>query len=142
MAESEKPSKTSLDGSQLIPNGYKAFLEDLKARIHSSQIKAAIRVNEELIKLYWHIGKEIVERQDNEGWGTQVIERLAKDLQNSFPGVEGFSRSNVFRMKGFFSSYQKVAQAVRQFEELPIFGIPWGHNIILLQKLKSDDQRL
>nr|WP_269474224.1 PDDEXK nuclease domain-containing protein [Candidatus Protochlamydia amoebophila] len=70
------------------------------------------------------------------------MEKLAKDLQGVFPGIEGFSRANIFRMKAFFSAYEKVAQAVRQFESLPIFYIPWGHNILLLQKLKNNDERL
>ncbi|MCB1108225.1 MAG: DUF1016 family protein, partial [Chlamydiia bacterium] len=59
-----------------------------------------------------------------------------------FIGIEGFSRSNIFRMKAFFTAYEKVAQAVRQLEVLPIFLIPWGHNIILLQKIKDTAERL
>ena len=68
--------------------------------------------------------------------------KRAKDLQNEFPGIEGFSRANIFRMKAFFSAYEKVAQAVRQFDLLPIFDVPWGHNILLLQKLKNNNERL
>lgn len=126
----------------IIPAGYKEFLDDLKIRIRSSQIRAAVRVNEELIKLYWEIGREISDRQGKEEWGTQVLERLARDLQNAFPGVGGFSRANVFKMRAFYLAYQKVSQVVRQIEELPIFRIPWGHNILLLTKLKDDNERL
>jgi predicted nuclease of restriction endonuclease-like (RecB) superfamily len=61
---------------------------------------------------------------------------------NEFPGIEGFSRVNIFRMKAFFSAYEKIAQAVRQLESLPIFLIPWGHNILLFQKIKDIDERL
>ena len=61
-----------------------------------------------MIKLYWEIGEEIVEKQEKEGWGTKVLERVAKDLQNEFPGLEGFSRRNVFRMKAFYQAYEKV----------------------------------
>lgn len=128
--------------NEVIPESYRSFLKQIKERIASSQFKAAAAVNRELTKLYWEIGSAIHKKQEVEGWGAQVIERLAKDLQNTFPGVEGFSRSNVFRMKAFFSAYEKVAQAVRQFEVLPIFGIPWGHNILLLQKLKNNEERL
>ena len=99
-------------------------------------------MNEELIKLYWEIGREIAERQEKEAWGSQVIERLAKDLQTSFPGVGGFSRANVFKMRAFYLACVKVSQAVRQIEDLPFFRIPWGHNIILLTKLKEDAHRL
>lgn len=128
--------------SQVLPEGYKKLLEDLKLRIRSSQIKAAVRVNEELIKLYWEIGREIVDRQEKEAWGTQVIERLAKDLQTAFPGIGGFSRANVFKMRAFYLAYEKVSQVVRQFEDLPFLRIPWGHNVILLTKVKDEAQRL
>ena len=124
------------------PAEYTKFITSLKAKIRSAQIKAVVAVNSELIKLYWEIGKDIIEKQEREGWGSKVLERVAKDLQNEFPGIEGFSRANMFRMKAFFIAYEKVAQAVRQFESLPIFSIPWGHNILLLQKLKDANQRL
>src|SRR5579862_7654528 len=109
---------------------YTKFITALKVKIRSAQIKAAVTVNSELIKLYWEIGNEIVEKQKREGWGSKVLEKIAKDLQNEFPGIEGFSRANIFRMKAFFIAYEKVAQAVRQFESLPFFSIPWGHNIL------------
>ena len=147
-SELDNPKKNALDeasevsSNDIIPQGYRILLEDLKARIRSSQIKAAVKVNEELIKLYWEIGREIAERQEKEAWGTQVIERLAKDLQTSFPGIGGFSRANVFKMRAFYLAYTKVSQAVRQIEVLPIFRIPWGHNVILLTKLKEDAHRL
>lgn len=128
--------------TEALPADYTKFIASLKDKIRSSQIKAAVSVNRELIKLYWEIGKEITEKQDKEGWGGKALERVSKDLQNEFPGVEGFSRANIFRMKAFFSAYEKVAQAVRQFESLPIFDIPWGHNILLLQKTKDNDERL
>ncbi len=139
----DSPTKTIISPSNdIIPDGYRALLEELKTRIRSAQTKAAVRVNEELIKLYWEIGCEIVGRQEKETWGTQVIDRLAKDLQNSFPGVGGFSRANVFKMRAFYLAYAKVSQAVRQIDELPFFRIPWGHNVILLTKLKKDAHRL
>lgn len=121
---------------------YSKLIKSLKAKIRSVQIKAAVAVNNELIKLYWEVGKEIVEKQEKEGWGRKTLERVAKDLQNECPGIEGFSRANIFRMKAFFIAYEKVAQAVRQLESLPIFDIPWGHNILLVQKLKNNDERL
>src|SRR3972149_11344272 len=77
-----------------MPEGYAAFLEDLKSRIRAAQIRAALSVNRELIQIYWDIGKAIVERQRKEGWGKSVVERLARDLQTEFPGGEGFSPSN------------------------------------------------
>ncbi len=134
-------SKTS-ESSPIIPEGYKTLLEDLKIRIRSAQVKAIVKVNEGLLNLYWEIGCEITERQEKQGWGSQVIERLAKDLQNSFPGVGGFSRTNVFRMRAFYLAYQKVPQAVGQLQDLPIFRIPWGHNAVIVEKITTTEQRL
>jgi predicted nuclease of restriction endonuclease-like (RecB) superfamily len=121
---------------------YANFIIHLKSKIRSSQLKAAISVNREMIKLYWEIGKEITEKQEAERWGTSVLEKIAKDLQNEFPGVAGFSRSSLFRMKAFYSAYKKVAQAVRLLEEIPFFSIPWGHNIAILEQLKTEQMRL
>lgn len=121
---------------------YKELFKEIKNKIKSSQLKAVVKVNKELIQLYWEIGCSIQIKQEEEGWGASVIERLAKDLQNAFPGIEGFSRANIFRMKAFFSAYANVAQAVRQIDSLPIFGIPWGHNVIIIQKIKNDKERI
>lgn len=101
-----------------LPSGYGPFLEDLKARIRATQIKAALSANRELIALYWDIGRAIVARQRSEGWGKAVVDRLAKDLQRAFPGIEGFSSSNIWRMRGFFITWSEVilAQAVREMK--------------------------
>jgi predicted nuclease of restriction endonuclease-like (RecB) superfamily len=141
-SNSTKNDLIKSDQDIVSTNEYASTLADLKKRIQECQLRAVTAANKELISLYWTIGKTIVEKQQTSGWGTSVIEKLAKDLQNEFPGVEGFSRSNIFRMKAFFSAYEKVAQAVRQFESLPIFGIPWGHNILLIQRIKNDEERL
>jgi predicted nuclease of restriction endonuclease-like (RecB) superfamily len=116
---------------------YFALLNGLKQRIRSAQIKAALAVNRELILLYWQIGREILERQQVEGWGSKVIERLAKDLKREFPDMKGFSRTNLMYMRAFAEAYpdeQFVLQGVGQ--------IPWGHNQTLLNKLDSPEQRL
>lgn len=121
---------------------YKKFITSLKTKIRSAQIKGAIAVNMELIKLYWEIGKDIVEKQKFEGWGSHVLETVVKDLQSEFPGVEGFSRRNIFRMKAFYQAYAKVPQAVAQLGDLPVFSIPWGHNALILEKIKNTAERL
>src|SRR5688572_25483108 len=117
--------KTKKDNS---PISYTSFLEQLKKKIQQTQLKATLAVNSELIRLYWEIGKSIVEKQEQEGWGSQVIEKLCKDLQNAFPGMQGFSRANIFKIRAFYLAYAKVSQPVRQFDTLPIAQIPWGHN--------------
>jgi predicted nuclease of restriction endonuclease-like (RecB) superfamily len=157
----KKRKETSLSPS-VLPSDYPAFFESLKKRVQLAQSKAMLSVNRELIQLYWDIGREIVERQEQAGWGQSVLERLADDLQKALPGVGGFSRSNVFRMRAFYVAYrspQKVAQPVRQSkapkkvaqlvtqmaeDEPPgaVGGIPWGHNVVLLQKVKEPAERL
>jgi len=121
---------------------YVQVLFDIKQRIKEAQIKAVFTVNHELIQLYWSIGKTIVEKQQECGWGSGVIDQLAKDLQNSFPGMGGFSRTNVFYMRAFYLSYAIVQQPIGQLAELPVFMVPWGHNISLMEKVKDNDQRL
>lgn len=128
-------------------HGYPQFLEKIKSRIKTTQIKAALSANRELILLYWDIGKSIVERQLKEGWGKAVVERLATDIQRDFPGIEGFSRSNIGRMRSFYLAWHPIsAQAARKLEPegLPKAAseIPWFHNVILFQKIKSPSKRL
>lgn len=111
---------------------YNDFLTKLKQNIKSAQIKAALKVNQELIHLYWIIGREILERQNKQGWGSKVIDRLAKDLKKEFPDMTGLSRSNLKNMRAFaqaWPSWEISQQLVGQ--------IPWGHNVLLLQKLKD-----
>lgn len=103
-----RPAKSGL------PTGYDELLDDLKSRVRSAQLKAAVAVNRELIQLYWDIGRLIVERQEQEGWGKSVVERLADDIQQAFPGLGGFSRSNVFRMRAFYSAYAAPAGNLSQ----------------------------
>jgi predicted nuclease of restriction endonuclease-like (RecB) superfamily len=121
------PAKSSKD--KLI-KGYGGLLKEIKAKVRSSQIKAIVAVNTELIQLYWEIGHAIHTKQEKEGWGANVIEKLAKDLQSAFPGIEGFSRTNLFRMRAFYRAYEKIPQAVGQLEKLPIWSLPWGHNAL------------
>ncbi len=145
-----------------LPADYAPFLESLKSRVRQAQTTAMLSVNRELIQLYWDIGRQIVERQEVAGWGQSVIDRLAGDIQKSFPGIEGFSPSNVSRMRAFFRAYRgepgistppvpksrgkKSAQPVPKLAEdgppPQVAGLPWGHNVVLLFKVKDTAQRL
>ena len=120
-----------------LPSDYGPWLADLKAQIHAAQQQAARNVNRELVLLYWQIGRGILERQGREGWGSKVIERLAQDLRNAFPAMKGFSRANLLYMRAFAEAWpdqEIVQQAVGQ--------LPWGHNLVLLSKLKTHDLRV
>ena len=124
--------------SSLVPEeNYSLFLSELKTRIRTAQIKAALAVNSELVLLYWQIGREILKRQQDQGWGRKVIERLAKDLKQSFPDIKGFSRSNLMYMRAFAEAWPD-----EQIVQRSVGQIPWRHNIALLDKLKSPEQRL
>ena len=116
---------------------YVAFLNNLKGHIRKAQVKAALTVNQELVMLYWQIGKDVLTRQQQEGWGTKVIERLAKDLKREFPDIKGFSRSNLTYMRAFAEAYPDAA-IVQQLAG----QIPWFHNCILLDKVKDPQARL
>ena len=118
------------------PEGYPEWLITLKNKIHHAQQQASRVVNQELIALYWHIGKEIRDRQTAQAWGAKVVERLAHDLRKAFPGMKGFSRSNLLYMRAFAEAWPdtKIVQQV-------VGHLPWGHNLILLSKLKRDIER-
>ncbi len=93
---------------------YKQWFSELKARIKQSQIKAAISVNTEMIMLYWDLGRQIVDKQQNAKWGSGFIEQLSKDLKEEFPEINGLSRSNLFAMKKFYLFYNQNDIIVQQ----------------------------
>ncbi len=117
--------------------GFAEVFQELKKKIQEARLSAAVAVNQRLIKLYWEIGKIIFEIQQTQKWGSRDVESLGNELQKAFPGISGFSRSNLFKMRSFYLSYEKVSQTVRQFEELPVAQIPWSHNVILVTKIKD-----
>jgi predicted nuclease of restriction endonuclease-like (RecB) superfamily len=121
----------------LIPPTYDRFLKDLKQRIRTAQVKAALAINQEMVMLYWSIGRDILQRQESEGWGAKVIDRLAKDLQNTFPDVTGLSARNLKYMRSFAAAYPDEAIVQRCVAQLP-----WRHNIVLIERLKDPEQRL
>jgi predicted nuclease of restriction endonuclease-like (RecB) superfamily len=115
---------------------YASFLAEVKERVRAAQYEALKAVNTELVRLYWDIGRMIVERQAGETWGKAIVQQLAGDLQREFPGVGGFSASNLWRMKGFFETYQgiqKLAPLVRE--------IGWSHNIVIMERCSDPLER-
>ena len=132
---------------------YKAWLSDVKTRIRQSQIKAAIKVNTEMLELYWFLGAQIVEKQEHAKWGEGLIPQLSRDLKAEFSLSEGFSVRNLKYCKQWYCFYnqdniigqQLVAQLPEAscscFYEL-ITQIPWGHNLHIITKCKSVDEAL
>ncbi len=117
-------------------NDYIKFVKEIKERIRQAQYDALKAVNKELIALYWDIGKIIVERQEKEGWGKFVIEKLAVDLQKEFPGVQGYSAQNLWYMRQFHVEY-------KDNEKLqPLVGeISWAKHLIIMARCKDDLER-
>ena len=122
--------------SKLATTAYARLLAEIKARVREAQYAALRAVNKELVALYWDIGRSIVERQAGKTWGTAIVERLAHDLHAEFPGVGGFSVSNLWRMKGVFEAYassEKLAPLVRE--------VGWSHNLIILERCTDPLER-
>ncbi|HXP97997.1 MAG TPA: PDDEXK nuclease domain-containing protein [Telmatospirillum sp.] len=118
------------------PRSYPALLAELKQRIGGARLRAALAVNRELVLLYWSIGRDILTRQNSEGWGTKVIDRLAADLHQAFPEMTGLSARNLKYMRAFAEAWPDL-EIVQQVAA----QLPWGHNIRLLDAVKSQAQR-
>ncbi len=122
--------------SDKMPASYPMLLEDIKSRIHTAQVKAALSVNRELTELYWNIGNEVLKRQRREGWGTKVIDRLSNDLKMEFPQIKGFSTRNLKYMRKFAEVYPEF-----QFVQQVAAQIPWFHNCTIIDKVKDHTHR-
>ena len=142
-------SKKKKPGALTALTDYPALLQEVKSRIRHAQTRAVFAANAELIRLYWDIGRMIDAKQDQEGWGAGVIPRLAKDLRNELPEVKGFSERNIGLMIAFYRAYPQppaiLQQPVAKLEPStasPVALIPWGHNILLIEKIKDLPTRL
>ena len=130
---------------QIITQEYKQFLFDIKSKIQSAQLKAHIKVNEEMLKLYWEIGSMIISKQKESSWGDKILENISKDLKEEFPALQGFSLRNIHYMKKwvlFYSNSQHSVDEIVQQLVAQIFQIPWGHNIHIISKAKNIDEAL
>jgi predicted nuclease of restriction endonuclease-like (RecB) superfamily len=120
-----------------LPTDYASVLAALKQQVRAAQLTAQRRVNTRLIELYWSIGHVILERQEDEGWGSAVVARLAVDLRAEFPAMKGFSRSNLFYMRAFAEAWPDRSRIVQQAAG----QLPWGHIMVLIDKLDSAETR-
>jgi predicted nuclease of restriction endonuclease-like (RecB) superfamily len=119
----------------LKSDDYTQLLDQIKHDIQQSQLRAALAVNRELILLYWRIGKELAERTNREGWGSKTISSFAKDLSCAFPNLSGFSARNMAYMRKFAETYPDINCAAAA-------QIPWGHNMVIMDKVQNNDERL
>jgi cold shock CspA family protein len=123
------PTRAVVRAGSALPAGYASFLDGLKARIRAAQVKAALAVNAELVLLYWRIGRDILVRQEKEGWGASVIDRLSADLRAAFPEMQGFSPRNLKYMRAFAAAWADEA-----IVQAPLAQLTWYHNLTLLEK--------
>ena len=119
-----------------LPSDYSQFLAELKGHIRETQVRAALAVNSELVQLYWRIGRSILQQEQQQGWGAELVVRLAQDLRQDFPSLTGFSPRNMRYMKAFAEAWPDEA-ILQQL----VAKIPWGHNVRLLDKVKDQAER-
>ena len=152
------------DSNTLLPTGYVQWRKNIEHLIDTAKLKTAISVNMGTLSLYWNIGKSILQKQEQEGWGKQVIEQLSNDLKTRYPDDRGYSKRNLGYMKSFASAYPdfpilqvplaklkelpilqatlaKLEEEGKEFVQVPLAQISWYHHISLLPKVKDIAQR-
>ena len=152
------------DSNTLLPTGYVQWRKNIEHLIDTAKLKTAISVNMGTLSLYWNIGKSILQKQEQEGWGKQVIEQLSNDLKTRYPDDHGYSKRNLGYMKSFASAYPdfpilqvplaklkelpilqatlaKLEEEGKEFVQVPLAQISWYHHISLLPKVKDIAQR-
>ncbi len=136
-----------------IDKDYSAWLKEIKNKVRTVQLKAAVKVNSEMLNLYWELGSDIVEKQATTKWGDGFLNKLSHDLMAEFPNMKGFSKRNLELIRQWYLFYTKekaiAKQAVSQFETkigqqaiAQLVQIPWGHNIAIISKCKNTDEAL
>lgn len=140
MSRPPKPAprraKTATPAADIDPQSYAAFVGDLKQKIIEARHRASLSVNRELIVLYWTIGRDILARQEREGWGAKVVDRLAGDLRQAFPEMTGLSSRNLKYMRALADAWPDAEIVQRVVAQLP-----WGHNVSLLDTVKAPEER-
>jgi predicted nuclease of restriction endonuclease-like (RecB) superfamily len=115
---------------------YNSWINGLKTKIHAARTKVALTINSQLLELYWEIGKDISEKQSKSDWGSKLIEQVADELKNEFPELKGFSRRNIYAMRQWYNFYSEKYPFVPQ----SVAQIPWGHNRLIISKVKNIDE--
>lgn len=150
--EEEKKNKTIT----ILDKDYARWVQELSKRYRRNQIKAAVRVNEQMLHFYWTLGKDIVEMHIEERWGEKVINNLSIDLQNEIPNATGFSRRNIYYCKQYYLLYYQLFETVPQVEaqsegitvpqveaqlKAQLFSVPWGHHKYIIDKCSGNPQK-
>lgn len=150
--EEEKKNKTIT----ILDKDYARWVQELSKRYRRNQIKAAVKVNEQMLHFYWTLGKDIVEMHIEERWGEKVINNLSIDLQNEIPNATGFSRRNIYYCKQYYLLYYQLFETVPQVEaqsegitvpqveaqlKAQLFSVPWGHHKYIIDKCSGNPQK-
>jgi len=122
----------------LFSPDYIVWFSDLKQRISLARQQASLSLNSALIELYWEIGRDMVEKEEIAAWGSGLIERLSRDLTHAFPDMKGFSRRNLYAIRQWYLFYSTLSAIVPQ----PVAQLPWGHNRLIVSKIKDYDEAL
>lgn len=126
---------------ELFSSDYKAFLKEIKSRIASSQIKATIAVNEELLRLYWDLAQMILVKQEASSWGDGLLAQIGADLKSEFSDMKGFSLTNLKYMKQWYIFWTTQTSISQQVVD-QLFKIPWGHHIAIITKIKNSEEAI
>ena len=142
----ERKQRGRVDGSVMfpvaspvsdMPADYAQWVAEIKGRIHGERLRLVLASNNVMVLLYWDIGERILHKQAEQGYGTKVIDRLAADLRQAFPDMKGFSPRNLKYMRAFATAWPD-----RELVQRTVAQLSWGQNIVLLEKLTHDDDRL
>ena len=154
----------------LLDKDYSRWISELSSRYRKSQIKAAVKVNEEMLRFYWELGRDIVEMRIEERWGDNVIKTLSADLQQEIPDAHCFSRTNLYYIRNFYLLYSQYVRIIPQLEGkfvpqpegqilqqsvatseshsqlidrffAELFSVPWGHHKLLMDKCPNNPQK-
>lgn len=129
-----------------LDTNYKNWISTLKDKIRSAQLKAALSVNEQMLMLYWDIGKSIIEKQKEYNWGSKVVELMATDLKRELPDTNGFSRTNLFAMRKFYLFYKDNLDTIVHQDGGQLTGdsilckIPWRHQVVIIGKCQTFEE--
>ncbi|HVY46693.1 MAG TPA: DUF1016 N-terminal domain-containing protein, partial [Minicystis sp.] len=120
------------------PHGYLETLADIKQRIQAERLRVVLAASSAMVLLYWDIGRVILDRQEREGWGARVIDRLSADLRDAYPEMRGLSPRNLKYMRSFAAAWPDRSTIVQE----PLARLPWSHQIALLERLSTAEERL
>jgi predicted nuclease of restriction endonuclease-like (RecB) superfamily len=121
---------------QKTTSDFLEWITALKTKIRSARNKLAFSINSQVLELYWEIGKDISEKQQNSGWGSGLIEQIAEELKHDFPEIKGFSRRNIYAILQWYKFYSEKYPLVPQV----VAQIPWGHNRLIITKIKDVEE--